>query len=222
LQSIDSDYVMRVFEVRELEHEEATHKVVRAEFVDGPSLEEARHNPSPDFAKVVACASGILRALSELHQRDLVHRDIKPQNVLLRDGDWHRPVVLDLGYIRDLVGPPLTEYPARIGTVQFMAPEQLQHEPAVLRSDIYALGITLFLLSSGTHPFVAAGETQLEVDEVLQRMESDDWPDWVRLPSPGAPVLRRFIEPMISFEPYQRPSARKALERADALVAAGR
>ncbi len=221
LRSIDSENVMRVYDVREFEHDDAMHKVVRAEFIDGPSVEQARQNSSPAFAEVVACAAGVLRALSELHGRDLVHRDIKPQNVMLRDGDWQRPVVLDFGYIRDLVGPPLTEYPARIGTVQFMAPEQLRHEPAVMRSDIYAVGITLFLLSSGTHPFVGVGETQLEVDEVLRRMEGDDWPDWVRLPSPGAPALRRFVEPMIAFEPHQRPSARKAFAHAEALVKEG-
>jgi len=219
LSSIDSPHVMRVYEVRELEHDEATHKVVRAEFIDGPSLAQASQQSAPDVAAVIACAAGVLRALSELHERDLVHRDIKPQNAILRGGDWRRPVVLDLGYIRDLVAPPLTEYPARIGTVQFMAPEQLRHEPAVLRSDIYALGITLFLLSSGTHPFVGIGETQLEVDEVLRRMEAEDWPDWVRLPSPGAPALRRFIEPMLAYEPYERPSARKALARAEGLIA---
>lgn len=221
LRSIDSAHVMRVYDVRELGHSDATHKVVRAEFIDGPSLGEAARASSPDVAAVVASAAGVLRALTELHKRDLVHRDIKPQNVILRGGDWRRPVVLDLGYIRDLVGPPLTQYPARIGTVQFMAPEQLRHEPAVLRSDIYSLGITLFLMSSGTHPFVGIGETQLEVDEVLRRMEGDEWPDWGRLPSPGAPALRRFIEPMLAYEPYERPSARKALARAEALLAEG-
>lgn len=216
LQAISSDHVMRVYDVRQVQHSGAKHQVVRAEFIEGPSLEIARQK-IPQPKELAACTAGILRALVELHDRALVHRDIKPQNVLLRDGDWTIPVVLDLGYIRDLVGPPLTQYPARIGTVPFMAPEQLRHEPAGLRSDLYALGITLYLVATGTHPFVAHGETQLEIDEVLDRMRSDDWPDWSRLSS-FPPALRDFLSCLLQYEPYQRLSARKALKRIDVIA----
>jgi eukaryotic-like serine/threonine-protein kinase len=214
LRSIDSEYVMHVYDVRDLEYEDAIHKVVRAEFIDGPSLDQAQQS-SPSHGDVIRCSAGVLRALLELHARDLVHRDIKPQNIILRFGDWHRPVVLDLGYIRDLVGPTLTEYPVRIGTLQFMAPEQLRLEPAVLRSDVYALGITLFLLGSGTHPFVGTDEKQLEVDEVLRRMEAPEWPDWERLATTASSGLRALVSPMLAFQPYERPSARKALQRVE-------
>lgn len=216
LRAIESDHVMRVYDVRQIQHGDSEHQVVRAEFINGPSLEVARQT-IPNASELAGCACGILRALVELHDRALVHRDIKPQNVLLRDGDWLQPVVLDLGYIRDLVGPPLTQYPARIGTVPFMAPEQLRHEPAGLRSDIYALGITLFLVASGLHPFVASGESRLEVDEVLARMQGEEWPDWDRLSA--FPVsIRDFVSSLLRYEPYQRLSARKALKRVEAIL----
>jgi serine/threonine protein kinase len=217
LRAIDSDYVMRVYDNRTLEHNGVEHQVIRAEFIDGPSLEAGRQQGTPSSKELASCAAGVLRALVELHDRNLVHRDIKPQNVMLRGGDWSTPVVLDLGYIRDLVGPPLTEYPARIGTVPFMAPEQLRHEPAGLRSDIYALGITLFLVSTSTHPFIADGEARLEIDEVLRRMEGDEWPDWQRLDRHPDSV-RDFLSSLLQYEPYQRPSARKACERAEAIT----
>jgi serine/threonine protein kinase len=86
-----------------------------------------------------------------------------------------------------------------------------------LRSDIYALGITLFLVASATHPFVVTGETQLEVDEVLRRMQGDGWPDWHRLDA-FPPSVRDFLSSLLQYEPYQRLSARKALERAEAIV----
>lgn len=160
LQAISSEHVMSVRDIRSIVHDGTEHQVVRAEFIDGPSLERARQI-IPSDQELCQCTAGILEGILELHDRALVHRDLKPLNVLLRDGDWAKPVVLDLGYIRDLVGPPLTQYPARIGTVPFMAPEQLRHEPAGLRSDIYALGITLFLVASGTHPFVVEGEADM-------------------------------------------------------------
>lgn len=216
LRAINSDHVMRVYDVRQIDHQGVAHQVVRAEFIEGPSLERARQTiPSP--SDVAACTAGILRALVELHDRALVHRDIKPQNVLLRDGGWSQPVVLDLGYIRDLVGPPLTQYPARIGTVPFMAPEQLRHEPAGLRSDVYALGITVFVVATASHPFVATGESQLQVDEVLERMQGDDWPDWTRLASFPA-SFQDFLSCLLQYEPYQRLSARKALARVEAIL----
>jgi serine/threonine protein kinase len=217
LRAIDSEHLMQVYDSRTLEHQGVEHQVIRAEFIDGPSLETARQEVIPSAEELAGCAAGVLRALVELHARNLVHRDIKPQNVMLRGGDWRTPVVLDLGYIRDLVGPPLTEYPARIGTVPFMAPEQLRHEPAGLRSDIYALGITLFLVATRTHPFIAPGEAQLEIDEVLRRMQGQEWPDWQRLDG-FPPSVRHFLGALLPYEPYQRLSARKACERAEAII----
>jgi serine/threonine protein kinase len=215
LRAISSEHVMRVYDVRPILYQGVEHQVVRAEFIDGPSLEVARQTV-PTAGELVDCAAGVLRALVELHDRGLVHRDIKPQNVLLRGGEWLKPVVLDLGYIRDLVGRPLTQYPARIGTVPFMAPEQLRNEPAGLRSDIFSLGITLFLVATGTHPFIATGETGLEVDEVLRRMQASNWPDWSRLA--GLPRgLGDFLSALLRYEPYQRPTARRALKRTETI-----
>lgn len=210
LQAISSDHVMSVRDIRAIVFNGREHQIVRAEFIDGPSLELARH-AAPTADELFRCTRGILHGLLELHDRALVHRDLKPHNVMLRDGDWGSPVVLDLGYIRDLVGPPLTQYPAQIGTVPFMAPEQLRHEPAGLRSDIYALGITLFVVASGTHPFVVDGESDIEIDEALRRMADPDWPDWSRLQA-FPPAVRDLLADFLEFEPYERPSAQKALK----------
>lgn len=216
LLAISSDYVMKVRDIRSIVHNDAEYQVVRAEFIDGPSLERARET-IPSANQLCHCTAGILEGILELHNRALVHRDLKPANVLLREGDWARPVVLDLGYIRDLVGPPLTQYPARIGTVQFMAPEQLRHEPAGLRSDIYALGITLFLVATDTHPFVVDGEQSLEIDEVLRRMADASWPDWNRLKN-FPPGVHELLSSFLEFEPFQRPSAGTALKTANDLI----
>ena len=210
LQAISSDHVMSVRDTRAVVFNGSEHQIVRAEFIDGPSLELARQTP-PTSAELCLCTRGILRGILELHDRALVHRDLKPHNVMLREGDWAQPVILDLGYIRDLVGPPLTQYPAQIGTVPFMAPEQLRHEPAGLRSDIYALGITLFLVASGTHPFIVEGEPEIDIDEALRRMADPDWPDWTRLKG-YPPGIRSLLAGFIEFEPFERPSALKALK----------
>ena len=130
--------------------------------VDGTSLaEEMNRGPMP-VERAVRIARGILEGLAHAHARGVIHRDLKPDNVMLVSGD---PGVklLDFGLAR-LVGPdsgaPLTHAGAVFGTPRYMAPEQAMGEAAEPRSDLYAVGILLHEMITGRPLFPA--ETALE------------------------------------------------------------
>lgn len=221
LTTVVNPHLMRFYGLGEVTHGGQKFPVIRGEFIVGGTVQDAiEANAWPSVDETLACATGVADALVALHARDIVHRDIKPGNVALRNGDWADAVVLDLGYLRNLVGAPLTVYPTHIGTIAFMAPEQLRLEPAGLRSDIYALGITIFFLLARKHPFVADTDGRsLAISEVLTRMEEAIWPDWARL-SAGTPGgLRNLLSEMLAYEPSARPNAKRTLKTLEELQA---
>ncbi len=93
----------------------------------------------------------LLETFARIHARGVVHRDIKPGNILVR-GDG-TPVVLDFGIARWDLGGAITNHGEVLGTPLFLAPEQLQGEPVTPATDLYALGVMLFEALSGSLPF---------------------------------------------------------------------
>jgi tRNA A-37 threonylcarbamoyl transferase component Bud32 len=155
------------------------------EFLDGQSLEHAiaaPNPPAPDggparpdivprlghasqampIARAVDLALQIAEALAEIHARDLVHRDLKPDNVMLVrpqvGGD--RAVLIDFGIALPVASADATRLTAGgglVGTPHYMAPEQVQGDDIDGRADIYALGATLYRILTGTVPFDGSG-----------------------------------------------------------------
>src|SRR6266700_3449311 len=120
-------------------------------YVPGPSLQEAvtATGPLPDDA-VLKLAAGLAEALRVIHHCGLVHRDLKPGNVLLAaDG----PRVIDFGIARALDGTALTSAESLLGTPSYMSPEQAQSQPAGPASDVFSLGGVLYFAATGTSPF---------------------------------------------------------------------
>jgi serine/threonine protein kinase len=115
-------------------------------------------------------ATGLLEGLRAMRSAGVIHRDIKPENVQLRMGSAGRPVILDLGLAYIAEGSTLTVYPAALGTRAYMPPEVLRGERAVHRSDIYAVGVTLYIAATGEHPFLDDGEV-IRRSELLPRIE---------------------------------------------------
>lgn len=121
-------------------------------YVDGGSLRDlVSQGPlEPEYA--LSIASQVADALHHAHQRGIVHRDVKPNNILLsRDG---RPLLSDFGIAKALhESTGLTRTGMSIGTPEYMAPEQIQGQKVDARTDIYALGIVLYEMLAGWAPF---------------------------------------------------------------------
>src|SRR6059058_2149881 len=132
---------------------------ISMEYLEGRSLKELilARGPAP-IPVAIDYARQILAALRVAHRQGLVHRDIKPHNVLV-DGEG-RLKVTDFGIAR--AGPSqMTEEGSIIGTAQYLSPEQAQGAPVTPASDLYSVGIVLYELLTGTVPFT--GESPVEL-----------------------------------------------------------
>src|SRR5919202_329268 len=132
---------------------------ISMEYLDGRSLKELILARGPAPVRVaIDYARQILAALRVAHGKGLVHRDIKPHNVLV-DSEG-RVKVTDFGIAR--AGPSqMTEVGAIVGTAQYLSPEQARGETVDPRSDIYSMGIVLYEILTGTVPF--GGESPVEL-----------------------------------------------------------
>jgi serine/threonine protein kinase len=147
-----------------------------------------------------------LRGLVALHDREVVHRDVKPENLALRGGDWAQPVLLDLGLGRLLDSSTLTAYPAMVGTAPYMAPEIIEGRAARKGSDLWSLGVVTHLLLARQHPFYSDPAEVLDADEAYDRLIAGS----PALPA-GTPVLSDLVSRLLAATSYSRGSAARAL-----------
>ena len=140
---------------------------IAMELVDGQTLKELvieRGPTSPTVA--VDLTEQLLRALGYAHTRGLVHRDVKPQNVIL-DGEG-RAKVADFGIAR-AANSEMTDTGAIVGTVQYLSPEQAQGQPVDRRSDLYSAGVVLYELLTGRVPFDGEAPVSIALKHVSER-----------------------------------------------------
>lgn len=104
--------------------------------------------------EALAIAAQLLSALDSAHGRGVVHRDVNPSNVLLLDGDGVKTKLIDFGIGRDLGNPQsrVTQPDVVVGTLGYMAPEQLFGDDPCVRSDVYGAGATLYEMLTGLPP----------------------------------------------------------------------
>jgi serine/threonine protein kinase len=127
------------------------------ELVAGGSAQEAlrKHGPLP-WEKAVAIATDACRGLVAAHEAGIIHRDIKPGNILLTPENVAKLADFGLAKALDANRPMQTAHDTVLGTPAFMSPEQCRSHPLDPRTDIYSLGATLFTLLTGRAPFEAA------------------------------------------------------------------
>ncbi|HUH16203.1 MAG TPA: Stk1 family PASTA domain-containing Ser/Thr kinase [Gaiellaceae bacterium] len=133
---------------------------IAMEYVEGRTLKEliVARGPSP-LGIAIDYTRQILSALRFAHRNGIVHRDIKPHNVIV-DGEG-RVKVMDFGIARAGAASQMTEAGSIIGTAQYLSPEQARGAPVDQTSDLYSTGIVLYELLTGTVPFT--GETPVEI-----------------------------------------------------------
>ncbi|KNB53072.1 serine/threonine protein kinase [Streptomyces caatingaensis] len=140
----------------------------------------------------------VLAALGAAHRAGLVHRDMKPENVLI--GDDGRVKVADFGLVRAVGTHSATSTGSILGTVSYLAPEQIEHGTADTRTDVYACGVVLYEMLTGTKPHSGASPAQV----LYQHLHRD-----VPAPSaevPGlAPELDDLVTTVTARDPELRP-----------------
>jgi hypothetical protein len=174
-------------------------------YVPGPSLAELvrQSGPLPEAA-VWRLAGGLVEALEAIHRRGLVHRDLKPGNILIAtDG----PRVIDFGISRALHGMAITTARTTLGTPAYMSPEQAAGVNIGPASDVFSLGSVLAFAAAGSAPF--DGGNTLSVIYRIVHAE----PDLSRLP----PALARLVAWCMAKDPAARPDLGTLLSQ----VAAG-
>lgn len=166
------------------------------EIVDGFTIGDliAEHGPLP-VAWVAAIGAQVASVLAAAHDRGIVHRDIKPQNVMLTPDGAAK--VLDFG-VASLLGQRITSTGAGVGTLAYMAPEQLHNLPVTPRTDLYALGCLLYEMLAGEPVFTAASPAG------LMRLHLDAAPAPVRRPD-LPPELDRLVRQLLEKDPVRRP-----------------
>ncbi|KXK61840.1 hypothetical protein AWW66_11700 [Micromonospora rosaria] len=174
------------------------------EFVDGGTLaERLRGTGALDWPDTVRIGADVAAALAAAHAAGLVHRDVKPANVMLSPAGVK---VVDLG-IAESVGQPTDLGTGEVlGTPRYMAPEQARGEAAVPASDLYALGLLLIECLTGRPP--AHGSTPTELIRQRQKGIGPAVPDVPGLPEDVTELCRRCLAP----DPADRPSAVAAAE----------
>ena len=129
-------------------------KYIVMEFVDGITLKNyMRHREVLNLREIVGYTTQILRALDHAHKKGIIHRDIKPQNIMLLKNGIIK--VMDFGIAKLPNAETVTLTDKAIGTVYYISPEQVEGGQIDSRSDLYSLGVMLYEMATGQLPFIA-------------------------------------------------------------------
>ena len=168
------------------------------EMVEGPTLSGRLAAGPLHGGQVRQVGASLAEALAYVHERGVVHRDVKPSNVLFVDADDSSSVKLaDFGIARLADSARLTDAGLIVGSAHYLSPEQARGEDVGPPSDIYALGLVLLECLTGAPVFPGAG-----IEPVVARLRRDP-----QVPDDVDPALGRLLTAMTSREPARRPTA---------------
>jgi len=149
--------------------EDGGHPYIVFEYVEGETLKQRINRVGAlDTQEALAYAIEIARGLTVAHARKMVHRDIKPQNVLI-DSEG-RAKLTDFGISRQLEQDGMTATGRVLGTTDYVAPEQAMGHPVDQRSDVYSLGVVLYEMLTGQVPFQADSQVGVAMKHVNEEL----------------------------------------------------
>jgi serine/threonine-protein kinase len=177
--------------------------VIVMEYVDGESLAHVLRRGRIEPERAVEVLRGVAAALGHAHQRGIVHRDVKPANILL---SADRAVKLaDLGIATAVEGTRITQSGSVMGTAAYMAPEQLDGREAGPAADVYALAAVAYEMLTG-QPAYRGGSPVEVAHQVVTGPPPDLRAGWPEAPAAAAEAIARAM----SFEPADRPTSATA------------
>jgi len=184
------------------------------ERIEGSTLTQVlrRWQGGLPIPELMAVAHGVVDALREAHARGIIHRDVKPGNIMVEqiDGRLH-PRVIDFGIARVLEGTTYTLSGAVMGTCRYMSPEQVRGEAVGPESDVYALGAVLYELATGSPPFDEGSPYALMMAHTTQPV-----PPLVERRADVPIVLEQLIVAMLAKAPEERPALDEVQQRLEA------
>ena len=175
------------------------------EFVDGGTLRAWTRSDARTWRQVVDLLAGVADGLAAAHSAGIVHRDVKPDNVLISKHGYAKLADFGLARLLEPVAAPATtptdtavctQAGMIVGTIGYMSPEQTAGKPADARSDIFSFGVVLYEALSGRQPF--AGTSDLEVLQRVQHQTAEP------LGEDMPPALRMVVEKALEKDPADR------------------
>jgi len=194
-----------------------SHVYIAYEYIPGRTMREALRAGELDDRQAVDVAAQICEALAHAHGKGIVHRDVKPSNVLLAEGDGVDVRLLDFGLAQMAEFDTLTGLGDIPGTLAYISPERLHGRPATAAADVWAVGVVLWESLAGRHPFWGDGdmvETSRKIQAGAPALESlrPDLPDH----------LVRAVARSLVVNPSRRPSARELADELRTIPKRGR
>lgn len=179
---------------------------IAMEYLEGETLRHLISNGPVPVEKAVDIAGQICDALHYAHDHDVVHRDVKPDNIfILKDG---RVKITDFGIARILTDTTMTRAGAVIGSPGYMSPEQVMGGKIDRRTDIFALGAIIYEMLTAKNPF--AGET---ITTIMYKIINEEPPALSSLPGQFSEGLDRVIKKAIAKEPGERFASADELKK---------
>jgi len=180
---------------------DSQHVYIAYEYVPGRTFREALRSGELDDASAIEASAQVLEALAHAHGRGIVHRDVKPSNVLLAEGRGVHAKVLDFGLAQIQEAETLTAQGDVPGTLAYIAPERLAGALTTEAADIWAVGVMLWEALAGRHPFWRSSllETARAIEEGAPGLETLR-PD---LPKPIIAAVNQALD----LDPARRPAA---------------
>ncbi|MGH3908416.1 MAG: serine/threonine-protein kinase [Pseudonocardiaceae bacterium] len=190
---------------------EGSQLAIVMDLVEGEDLRSLLRRRAVGRATGVRLLTEVAAALAAVHQAGVVHRDVKPENVLVTPGPQGQARLTDFGLAKALDSPTLTRHNQVLGTPAYLAPELIAGRPAGPPADVFALGVMVFELLTGQRPFQAPNTAALlraHLDQVPARPASLPEPMW------------RLVAACLDKDPARRPTVGQVAETLSRLGAA--
>ncbi|MFK7986528.1 MAG: serine/threonine-protein kinase [Sandaracinaceae bacterium] len=204
----------KVMEIYDFSGEGSEEAYIAAELLTGPTLKRWREDAGQVPAEVAACVViEVCRALAAAHEAGIVHRDVKPENVLLHEDRTLK--LTDFGIADMMDAHSMTATGQILGSPGHMAPEQIEGKPTDPRTDLFSLGTVLYYLSTGRLPFTGRNPHQ-----ILKRIMDGEYADPLRVNPTLGGELRGIIVKSLERDPDARfQTADELRETLEAFVA---
>ncbi|RPJ50975.1 MAG: serine/threonine protein kinase, partial [Methanobacteriota archaeon] len=208
--ALDHPFICKIYEIGE----QGERKFIAMEYVEGQTLSEKLERDRPSLAETIRLAIETADALEKAHQKSVIHRDLKPQNIMITSEGHIK--LMDFGLARRVLSSEDTAESWRttpgggnllVGTLAYMSPEQFNGEAVDHRSDIFSFGIILYEMLTGTHPFRCT--TKLETANAIAEGRPSPFRDQAGVPKD----LERLVTKMLEKDPSARHQSIREVRR---------